>query len=77
MMTQEEKWLVRYESAIDFIRREGRNPSKFDGAEREIRNWIKHQRKLFTAGELKPDRVEKFRELLELSERYRRKNQYE
>ena len=76
-MTQEQRWLARYESAITFIRREGRNPSKFDGEEREIRNWIKHQRKLLNAGALKPDRVARFRELLALSERYRRKNQWE
>ena len=29
------------------------------------------------AGKLKQDRVEKFRKLLELTEQYRRKNQYE
>jgi hypothetical protein len=29
------------------------------------------------AGKMKPERVENFRKLLELMERYRRKNQYE
>ena len=32
---------------------------------------------LYNAGELKPERVEKFRKLLEMTEQYRRKNQYE
>ena len=76
-MTQEERWLTQYESAISFIRKNGRNPSKFDGAEREIRNWMKHQRKLLNAGTLKPERVERLRELLALSEEHRHKNQYE
>ncbi len=40
-------------------------------------NWLKHQRKLMNAGALKPERVELFQRLMELSERYRRKNQYE
>ena len=48
-----------------------RNP-----AERGMRNWWKHQQKLVNAGELKEDRVELFKELLEVGERYRRKNQY-
>jgi len=29
------------------------------------------------AGKMKPERVEKFRRLMEMMERYRRKNQYE
>ena len=41
-----------------------------------VYNWIKHNRKLFAAGELKLDRMEKFKELLELMEGYKRKNQY-
>lgn len=40
-------------------------------------NYIKHNRKLLNAGEMKADRVEKFNELLALGEKYRRKNQYE
>lgn len=35
-----------------------------------------HQQKLMNAGELKEDRVEKFKELLEMGERYKRVNQY-
>ena len=58
-MTQDQRWLAQYESAIDFIKTHGRSPSKFDGAEREIRNWMKHQRKLLNAGTLKAERVER------------------
>lgn len=37
-------------------------------------NWIKHNRKLMNAGEMKEERVKLFRELLNIGERYRRKN---
>ena len=77
-MTQDEIWMQRYEGVKAFILRNGRNPSKYDAEERgQYLNWVKHNKKLYKAGELKSDRVEKFRELLALMERWRRKNQYE
>ena len=39
-------------------------------------NWIKHNR-LMNKGEMKPERVEAFKELLAKMELYKRKNQYE
>ena len=39
-------------------------------------NWLKANRKKVNAGELKEARLSMFKELLELSEQYRRKNQY-
>ena len=66
-MTQDEKWLLKYNEVVAFIENNKRNPSKHDDEERGLYlNWIKHNRKLFAAGELKPDRVEKFKELLAL-----------
>lgn len=75
-MTQDERWLVRYNEVKGFIEREHRNPSKHRIEEHLMLNIIKHNRKLLNAGKMKADRVEKFNELLGLSERYRRKNQY-
>lgn len=76
-MTQDERWLTRYNEVKEFIEREHRNPSKFIPEEREqYLNWIKHNRKLYSAGLLKEERIEKFKELLELGERYKHKNQY-
>ena len=40
-------------------------------------NWVKAKRKALNAGKLKEKRVEKFRKLLEMAERYRHKNQYQ
>lgn len=76
-MDQETRWLTRYNEVVAFIEREHRNPSKHDDEERGLYlNWIKHNRKLFAAGELKPERVEFFEKLLVLCEKYKRVNQW-
>ena len=77
-MTQDESWQTKYNEVRAFILRNGRNPSKYDAEERgRYGNWLRHNRKVYNAGEMKEERVEKFEELMELRERYRRKNQYE
>ena len=77
-MRQEERWQKRYEEVKDFIEVNKRNPSKHDEEERgKYLNWIKANRKALNAGKMKAERVEKFRKLLEMTEQYRRKNQYE
>ena len=48
---------------VAFIENSKRNPSKHDDEERGLYlNWIKHNKRLYAAGELKLDRVEKFKE---------------
>ena len=76
-MTQEERWQKRYEGVKDFIEVNKRNPSKHRIEEHDYLNWLKANRKALNAGKMKPERVEKFRKLLEMTEQYRRKNQYE
>jgi len=76
-MTQEERWQKRYEEVKAFIESNHRNPSKHRIEEHDYLNWLKANRKALNAGKMKQDRVEKFKKLLELMERYRRKNQYE
>lgn len=76
-MNQETRWLTRYNEVKTFIEREYRNPSKHRIEEHDMLNWLKQQRKLHNAGKLKPERVERFRKLLELVELYKRKNQYQ
>jgi len=76
-MTQDEKWLVKYNEVKAFIVTNHRNPSKHRIEEHDMLNWCKANRKALNAGKMKPERVEKFRKLLELTEKYRRKNQYE
>lgn len=76
-MTQNEKWQAKYDEVMDFIKTNKRNPSKHRIEEHDMLNWIKANRKHMNAGNMKPERVEKFEELLALTEQYRRKNQYE
>ena len=76
-MTQKERWLVRYNEVRSFIETNKRNPSKHRIEEHDMLNWLKANRKTMNAGKMKAERVEKFRKLLELTEQYRRKNQYQ
>lgn len=77
-MTQDEAWLKKYNDVITFIETNKRNPSKNNPEERGLYlNWIKHNRKMYNAGEMKEERVEKFTQLLELIEKYKHVNQYQ
>ena len=76
-MTQDERWMARYEEVMGFLEENHRNPSKHRIEEHDMLNWLKANRKALNAGKMKLERVEKFRKLLELTEQYRRKNQYE
>ena len=75
-MTQDERWLTKYNEVKEFIEREHRNPSKFIPEERGMRNWVRHQQKLVNKGELKTERTEMLERLLSLCEEYRRVNQW-
>lgn len=76
-MTQEERWLKRYEEVMVFIESNHRNPSRHRIEEHDMLNWVKANRKVMNKGEMKEERLESFRELMEMCERYRRKNQWE
>ena len=76
-MTQDERWLLRYNEVKSFIEESHRNPSKHRIEEHDMLNWLKANRKLMNAGKMKAERVEAFKKLLEMTEQYRRKNQYE
>ena len=76
-MRQEERWMMRYNEVMGFLEQNHRNPSKYRIEEHDMLNWLKANRKVMNAGKMKADRVEKFRKLLEMTEQYKRKNQYE
>lgn len=76
-MTQDERWLLRYKEVMGFLEENHRNPSKHRIEEHDMLNWLKANRKAMNAGKMKAERVEKFKKLLEMTEQYRRKNQYE
>ena len=54
----------RYEEVVEFIEENHRNPSRHRIEEHDMLNWLKANRKALNAGKMKPERVEKFRELL-------------
>ncbi len=76
-MTQDDRWMMRYQDVVSFIETHHRNPSKYRIEEHDYLNWLKANRKVLNSGKMKLERAEKFRKLLEMTERYRRKNQYE
>lgn len=75
-MDQETRWMTKYKEVVEFLKQNHRNPSKHRIEEHDMLNWLKHQRKLMNAGELKEPRLGMFKELLELSEKYKHINQY-
>ncbi len=75
-MTQEERWVLRYNEVMDFMEKNHRNPSKHRVEEHDYLNWLKANRKRMNSGELSEPRLSKFRELLALVEEYKRVNQW-
>ena len=75
-MTQDERWIIRYEEVKDFIESNKRNPSKYAPEERLMVHFLKRGRKMLNAGELAEPRFSQFLELLALCEKYKRVNQW-
>ena len=77
MMDQETRWLNRYNEVMEFMECEHRKPSKYYPEEKLMFHFIHHNKKLYNAGSMKAERLEKFNMLLALCEEYKRKNQYQ
>ena len=75
-MTQEERWLLKYNEVLAFMERERRTPLKHRLEEQDMVNWMKANRKLVTAGKIKEERGVLFEKLLEMGEKVRRVNRY-
>lgn len=76
-MTQDERWLARYNEVKSFIEANHRNPSKYYDEEKLMVHFLKRGRKLMNAGELQEPRLDMFKELLGLNEDNKLKNQYQ
>ena len=76
-MTQDERWMAKYNDAMEFMEKYHRNPSRHRLEEHDVLNWIKHNRKLMNAGTMKTERLEKLKELLAKVEEFKRVNQYQ
>ena len=75
-MTQDERWMMRYNEVKTFIEQNHRNPSRHRIEDHDMLNWLKANRKLMNAGEMKEERVGKFMELMRLVEEHKRTNQW-
>ena len=76
-MTQYERWMAKYNEVVEFIQTNHKNPSRHRIEDHDLLNWLKATRKKLNTGELKEDRLAKFKDLLALVEKNKRKNQYE
>lgn len=76
-MTQEERWMTKYQEVVGFIETNHRNPSRHRIEEHDFLNWVKANRKKMNAGGLLESRMSMFKELLALMEEHKRKNQYQ
>ncbi len=75
-MTQDERWQAKYNEVVEFIETNHRNPSRHRIEEHDMLNWLKANRKHLNAGEMKPERVGMFKDLLALMEEHKRVNQW-
>ena len=75
-MTQDERWMVRYNEVKGFIETNHRNPSKYVPEEKLMVHFLKRGRKLMNVSELKEPRLGMFKELMKMSEIFKRKNQW-
>ena len=75
-MTQDEKWATMYDRILTFIKTNKRRPSKYHEDEKEMHNWLKHNKKLLNQQRLRPTRLQPLNELFEIIGKYRRVNQH-
>ena len=68
---------MRYEEVVTFIETNHRNTNKHRFDEHDMLNWLKASRTKMNAGDLKEERLVKFKDLLALLEENKRKNQYQ
>ena len=76
VISQDERWDRRYRELLAFYVKHHRRPSKHYDDEKLRHHWLHHQKKLFNTGKLNPDRIERFKHLLEIDQMYRHKNQW-
>ena len=76
-MTQDERWILKYNEVVYFIETNHRNPSRHRVEDLNLLNWLKANRKVLNRGEMNPERKEMFAKLQKLIDRHKRKNQYD
>ena len=56
-MTQDERWIAKYNEVVEFINTNHRNPSRHRIEDHDYLNWLKANRKKMNARKMKPERV--------------------
>lgn len=77
MMTQKDRWDKQWQDYMDYLKENGRRPSKYKAEDRRSYSWYKHTRKLLNRDALPADRKEKFARLLAAAAKVQRVNQYQ
>lgn len=67
-MKQDERRMTRYNEVMMFMERENRKPSKYYPEMKLMFHFIHHNKKLYNAGSMKPERKVLYEELLALEE---------
>lgn len=75
-MQQEDRWDVHYQEILDYLNQHKQRPSKYHLEERHMLHWLKYNKKRMKARQLPENRVERLQTLLNLTEAFRRLNQY-
>lgn len=75
-MTQDERWLMKWQQYMNFMEKNKRCPSKYKPEDMTLVNWAKHNRKIRNKGLMEESRKEKFKKLCEVAASYRRVNQH-
>lgn len=77
-MTQEEKWMAKYQEVVAFVQANKQNLSRYDDTERGLYvNWLRHNMKMYNSGEMKEERRAQFEKLHILMKANKHKNQYD
>lgn len=76
-MKQDALWDYHYDLITDFINTNKRRPSKYREEERQMVYWMKYCKKQLKQDRMSDTRKEKFERLMNLANKYQRKNQYE
>ena len=72
----DQKWEQNYNDYLQFMKDNGRRPSKYHSDEMKLVNWLKSNRKQINKKTLSLDRETRIYDLLAIAELYYRPNQY-
>ncbi|MCH4099730.1 MAG: helicase associated domain-containing protein [Prevotella sp.] len=73
---QDDLWNQKWQAYKDFMVKNKRRPSKHRAEDLVLFDWFKHSKKLLKRGQMKADRIEKFKHLLSEAENLPRFNQF-